>query len=40
VGLSAFDSDQNAPTGSWELVGAQLSTFQTLMCDPRTAHIP
>jgi len=37
VGLSYFDSGQNSPSGSWELVGAQLSMFHTLINDPRTA---
>jgi len=38
VGVSAFDSGLNSPTGSWELVGAQLTAFRELMCDSRTAH--
>ncbi len=40
VGLSAFDSGLNSPTGSWELVGGQLDAFRAAMCDPRTAHAP
>ena len=39
VGLSAYDSSQNAPTGSWELTGAQLTVFHELMGDPRTANV-
>ncbi|HEY0251612.1 MAG TPA: hypothetical protein VGC41_08795, partial [Kofleriaceae bacterium] len=39
VGLSAFDSDLNSPDGGWELEGAQLTEFNALMGDPRTAHI-
>ncbi len=38
VGLSYFDSGQNSPSGSWELMGAQLSMFHTLLNDPRTAN--
>lgn len=37
VGLSYFDSGQNSPSGTWELKGAQLSMFHTLLNDPRTA---
>ncbi|CAN5203533.1 hypothetical protein BH23BAC3_BH23BAC3_32440 [soil metagenome] len=39
VGLSAFDSGLNSPSGSWELKGAQLEMFQQLLGDPRTASI-
>lgn len=39
VGLSAFDSNLNSPTGGWELFGAQLTTFRTLLADPRTASV-
>lgn len=39
VGLSAFDSGQNSPGGSWELQGSQLEMFHQLMGDPRTANI-
>lgn len=39
VGLSAFDSGENAPSGSWELKGEQLTAFQLLLADPRTAHV-
>jgi hypothetical protein len=37
VGLSAFDSGLNSPSGSWELQGEQLVVFQALLKDPRTA---
>jgi hypothetical protein len=37
VGISAFDSGLNSPTGSWELKGAQLDTFRALLKDSRTA---
>lgn len=37
VGLAYFDSGLNAPDGSWELAGAQLTTFWALLNDPRTA---
>jgi hypothetical protein len=36
VALSAFDSGLNSPTGSWELKGAQLEAFRTLLNDRRT----
>lgn len=39
IALSAFDSSLNSPSGSWELVGAQLTMFHTLLGDARTAHI-
>ena len=39
VGLSAFDSSLNSPSGSWELTGAQLTTFHTLMADPRSVLV-
>lgn len=39
VGLSAFDSSLNSSTGSWELTGAQLTTFWDLLNDPRTADV-
>lgn len=39
VGLCAFDSGLNAPTGSWVLVGEQLTAFQSLLGDPRTANV-
>ena len=39
VGLSAFDSGLNSPTGSWELRGAQLDVFRTLMKDERNAQV-
>jgi len=39
VGLCAFDSDLNSPSGSWELAGAQLTTFHKLLGDPRTASV-
>ena len=39
VGLSAFDSSLNSPTGSWELKGEQLTTFWKLLNDPRTADV-
>jgi hypothetical protein len=39
VGLSAFDSGLNSPTGSWELQGEQLTAFRELMGDPRTAIV-
>ncbi|MEJ7598888.1 MAG: hypothetical protein WKG01_13350 [Kofleriaceae bacterium] len=39
VGLSAFDSNLNSPTGGWELFGQQLSAFRDLLGDPRTASI-
>ena len=38
VGLSAFDSSLNSPSGSWELKGKQLEVFHELMNDPRTAN--
>jgi len=37
VGLSYFDSGLNSPSGTWELAGAQLTMFRTLLSDPRTA---
>ncbi len=40
VGLSAFDSGLNSPSGSWELMGEQLTAFHELMADPRSAHVP
>jgi hypothetical protein len=40
VGLAAFDSGLNSPSGSWELLGEQLVAFQALLCDPRTAALP
>jgi hypothetical protein len=39
VGLSAFDSNLNSPTGGWELMGEQLSAFWDLLNDPRTADV-
>ncbi len=39
VGLSAFDSGLNSPTGSWELKGEQLTAFWQLLADPRTADV-
>ena len=39
VGLSAFDSGLNSPTGSWELQGEQLTVFHELMGDPRTMTV-
>jgi hypothetical protein len=39
VGLSAFDSSENAPTGSWELKDEQLIAFWDLLNDPRTATV-
>lgn len=39
VGLSAFDSGLNSPTGSWELKGEQLNMFWQLLGDPRTASV-
>jgi hypothetical protein len=39
VGLSAFDSGLNSPTGSWELKGEQLTAFWDLLKDPRTATV-
>ncbi len=39
MGLSAFDSGANSPTGSWELKGAQLTAFWDLLNDPRTATV-
>ncbi|WP_394840766.1 hypothetical protein LZC95_27290 [Pendulispora brunnea] len=39
VGLAAFDSGLNSPTGSWELKGEQLTAFRTLLKDPRTADV-
>ena len=39
VGLSAFDSGLNSPSGSWELVGEQLVAFHALLKDPRTADL-
>lgn len=38
MGLAAFDSALNAPTGSWELKGEQLTTFHALLSDPHTAN--
>jgi len=38
VGLSAFDSSLNSPSGSWELKGTQLETFHDLLADKRTAN--
>lgn len=38
VGLCAFDSHLNSPSGSWELQGAQLTVFHELLADPRTAR--
>jgi hypothetical protein len=38
VGLSAFDSNLNSPSGGWELKGEQLRVFRLLLGDPRTAH--
>ncbi len=37
AGLAYFDSGLNSPSGSWELAGAQLTTFRALLLDPRTA---
>jgi hypothetical protein len=39
IGLAAFDSHLNAPTGSWELRGEQLRAFHQLLFDPRTAEV-
>jgi hypothetical protein len=39
VGLAAFDSSLNSPTGSWELKGEQLTAFRALLKDPRTADV-
>ncbi|WP_370328131.1 hypothetical protein [Euzebya sp.] len=39
VAMAAFDSGLNAPTGSWELRGAQLATFHELLADARTARL-
>jgi hypothetical protein len=39
IGLSAFDSGLNSPTGSWELTGSQLEVFHELLGDPRTASV-
>jgi hypothetical protein len=39
VGLSAFDSGLNSPSGSWELQGEQLTAFWELLNDPRTADV-
>jgi hypothetical protein len=39
VGLSAFDSSLNSPTGSWELRGEQLTVFRQLLGDRRTADV-
>lgn len=39
VGIAAFDSGLNAPTGSWELRGEQLRMFHQLMADPRSARV-
>jgi hypothetical protein len=39
VGLSAFDSNLNSPSGGWELMGEQLRVFRLLLADPRTASI-
>ncbi|MEZ4220210.1 MAG: hypothetical protein R3B13_04715 [Polyangiaceae bacterium] len=39
VGLAAFDSGLNSPSGSWELTGEQLKAFQALLNDPRTATV-
>jgi len=39
VGLSAFDSNLNSPSGGWELKGEQLTTFQALLNDPRNADV-
>lgn len=39
VGLAAFDSGLNSPSGSWELRGAQLTAFHDLLRDPRTATL-
>lgn len=39
VGMSAFDSGLNSPTGSWELTGAQLTAFHDLLGDSRTANV-
>jgi hypothetical protein len=40
VALSAFDSSLNSPDGSWELTGAQLSTFNALLAAPTSVHVP
>jgi hypothetical protein len=37
VALSAFDSNLNSPNGGWELRGDQLTAFQALLADSRTA---
>ena len=39
VGLCAFDSGLNSPSGSWELQGDQLTVFRELLGDPRTATV-
>jgi hypothetical protein len=39
LGLSAFDSNLNSPSGGWELMGDQLTAFWDLLGDPRTASI-
>jgi len=39
VGLCAFDSGLNSPSGSWELKGEQLTAFWALLNDPRTADV-
>lgn len=38
VGLSAFDSGLNSPSGSWELQGAQRERFRELLRNPQTAR--
>ncbi len=39
VGLAAFDSALNSPSGSWELKGEQLTAFHLLLKDTRTATV-
>lgn len=39
IGLSAFDSGQNSPDGSWLLMGKRLEMFHKLMGDPRTENV-
>ncbi|MEX0685128.1 MAG: hypothetical protein WD267_09260 [Balneolales bacterium] len=39
IGLSAFDSGQNSPNGSWLLQGKRLEMFHQLMGDPRTIKL-
>lgn len=39
VGLAAFDSNLNSPSGGWELKGEQLTVFRQLLGDARTASV-